>query len=91
MVDELEQFQQGLLESVRQMKAGEAARVTLMPFSAAEKQSVEASSDIGSESLIPLKPPVQGNEKCCSSDYTFLWIRHNYCQFIIWHKDGNLS
>jgi hypothetical protein len=19
----------------------------------------------------------------------FLWARHNYCQFIIWHKSGN--
>jgi hypothetical protein len=47
MVDELEQFQQDLLESVRQMKAGEAARVTQMPLSAAEEQSVEASSTLG--------------------------------------------
>lgn len=35
MVDELEQFQQDLLESVRQMKAGKAARVTQVPLSAA--------------------------------------------------------
>jgi DNA-binding transcriptional regulator/RsmH inhibitor MraZ len=35
MVDELEQFQQDLLESVRQMKTGEAARVTQVPLSAA--------------------------------------------------------
>ncbi|PNG45097.1 hypothetical protein A1354_04455 [Pseudomonas asplenii] len=47
MVDELEQFQQDLLESVRQMKAGEAARVTQMLPSAVEKQSVEASSTLG--------------------------------------------
>lgn len=47
MVDELEQFQRGLLESVRQMKAGEAARVTPVPFSAAEEPSVEASSTLG--------------------------------------------
>ena len=47
MVDELEQFQQDLLESVLQMKAGEAARVTPMPFSAAEDPSVEASSTLG--------------------------------------------
>ena len=59
MVDELEQFQQDLLESVRQMKAGEAARVTPMPFSAAEKPSVEASSTLHWETALPLTPPVQ--------------------------------
>ncbi|WP_426618645.1 hypothetical protein ACP3TY_24020 [Pseudomonas rustica] len=63
MVDELEQFQQDLLESVRQMKAGEAARVTLMPFSVAEEQSVEASSDIGSESLISIEPASSGQRE----------------------------
>ena len=47
MVDELEQFQQDLLESIRQMKAGDAARVTQMRLSAAEEQSVEASSALG--------------------------------------------
>ncbi|RON83112.1 hypothetical protein [Pseudomonas fluorescens] len=47
MVDELEQFQQDLLESVRQMKAGEAERVMQMLLSAAEEQSVEASSTLG--------------------------------------------
>ena len=36
MVDELEQFQQDLLESVRQMKAGEAARTTHVPLSRAQ-------------------------------------------------------
>ncbi len=35
MVNELEQFQQDLLDSVRQMKAGNAARVTEVPLSAA--------------------------------------------------------
>ena len=35
MVDELEQFQQDLLDSVRQMKAGKVARVTEVPLSAA--------------------------------------------------------
>jgi hypothetical protein len=59
MVDELEQFQQDLLESVRQMKAGEAARVTQMLPSAAEKQSVEASSTLDWETALPLTPPVQ--------------------------------
>jgi len=34
MLNELEQFQQNLLESVRQMKAGKAARVTGVPLSA---------------------------------------------------------
>ena len=47
MVDELQVFQQDLLESVRQMKAGEAARVTQMLPSAVEKRSVEASSTLG--------------------------------------------
>ena len=32
MVDELEQFQQDLLESVRQMKAGKAARLRQVPL-----------------------------------------------------------
>jgi len=59
MVDELEQFQQDLLESVRQMNAGEAARVTQMPLSAAEEQSVEASSTLHWETALPLTPPVQ--------------------------------
>ena len=35
MIDELEQFQQDLLESVRQMRAGEAARTTHVPLSRA--------------------------------------------------------
>jgi putative transcriptional regulator len=43
MVDELEQFQQDLLESVRQMKAGKAARVTQVPLSAA----AEARAQVG--------------------------------------------
>jgi putative transcriptional regulator len=34
MVNELEQFQQDLLDSVRQMKAGKISRVTQVPFSA---------------------------------------------------------
>ncbi|VVN19391.1 hypothetical protein PS619_04243 [Pseudomonas fluorescens] len=55
MFDELEQFQQDLLESVRQMKAGEAARVTHVPFSAAEEPRVEAPSDIGLGSLISIE------------------------------------
>ena len=38
MVDELEQFQQDLLESVRQMKAGEAARATHMPLSTTDNR-----------------------------------------------------
>lgn len=59
MVDELEQFQQDLLESVRQMKAGEAARVTHMLLSSAEEQSVEAASTLGLETGLPLAPPVQ--------------------------------
>jgi hypothetical protein len=41
MVDELEQFQQDLLESVPQTKAGKAARVTQMLLSTAEEQSVD--------------------------------------------------
>lgn len=36
MIDELEQFQQDLLESVRQMKAGEAACATHVALSRAE-------------------------------------------------------
>lgn len=43
MVDELQQFQQDLLESVRQMKAGKAARVTQVPLSAA----AEARAKVG--------------------------------------------
>nr|WP_315445243.1 helix-turn-helix domain-containing protein [uncultured Pseudomonas sp.] len=43
MVDELEQFRQDLLESVRQMKAGKAARVTQVPLSAA----AEARAKVG--------------------------------------------
>jgi hypothetical protein len=54
MVDELEQFQQDLLESVRQMKAGEAARVTQMLLSTAEEQSVEASITLGLENRVAI-------------------------------------
>ena len=57
MVDELQVFQQDLLESVRQMKAGEAARVTQMLPSAVEKQSVEASSTLGPVSYTHLTLP----------------------------------
>lgn len=59
MVDELEQFQQDLLESVRQMKAGEAARVTQMLPSAAAEQGVEASSSVGLGSRVAMTPPIQ--------------------------------
>lgn len=47
MVDELVQFQQNLLKSIRQLKAGDAVRVTQMLLSTAEEQSVEASSALG--------------------------------------------
>lgn len=61
MVDELEQFQQDLLESVRQMKAGEAARATHVPLSRAEDRvsknqglmSWEVECPIDSASLAP--------------------------------------
>jgi putative transcriptional regulator len=43
MVDELQQFQQDLLESVRQMRARKAARVTQVPLSAA----AEARAKVG--------------------------------------------
>lgn len=43
MVNELEQFQQDLLDSVRQMKAGKAARVTEMRLSVA----AEARAKVG--------------------------------------------
>lgn len=43
VVNELEQFQQDLLDSVRQMKAGKAARVTEVPLSAA----VEVRAKVG--------------------------------------------
>jgi len=43
MVNELEQFQQDLLDSVHQMKAGKAARVTEVPLSAA----AEARAKVG--------------------------------------------
>ncbi|WP_460926540.1 helix-turn-helix domain-containing protein [Pseudomonas sp. MC6] len=43
MVDELEEFQKNLLESVRQMKAGKAAGVTQVPLSAA----AEARAKVG--------------------------------------------
>jgi hypothetical protein len=55
MVDELEQFQQDLLESVRQMKACEAARVTQILLSASEEQSVEASSTLGLGSRVAIE------------------------------------
>jgi hypothetical protein len=61
MVDELDQFQQDLLESVRQMKAGEAARVSQMPLSTAEEPSVEGSSDIGFGSLFSIEPDSSGH------------------------------
>ena len=38
MADELERFQTDLLESVRQMKAGKAVRVTRVPLSAATEE-----------------------------------------------------
>jgi len=43
MVNELEQFQQDLLDSVRQTKAGKPARVTEVPLSAA----AEARAKVG--------------------------------------------
>ena len=61
MVDELQQFQQDLLEAVRQMKAGEIARVSQRPLSAAEEHSVEGSSDIGLGNLISIEPASPGH------------------------------
>ena len=42
MADELERFQTDLLESVRHMKAGKAARVTQVPLSAATEEQRKA-------------------------------------------------
>lgn len=60
MVDELEQFQQDLLESARQMKAGEAARATHVPVSREDRvsksqglMSWEVECPIDSASLAP--------------------------------------
>ncbi|WP_277760191.1 hypothetical protein [Pseudomonas sp. A34-9] len=52
MVDELEQFQQDLLESVCQMKAGKAARLRQVPLSMA----AEARAKVGvSQSALRLE------------------------------------
>jgi len=91
MVDELEQFQQDLLESVRQMKAGEAARVTPSRSLRRRNQASRHQALLDWETGLPLSQAVQCAEKRCSCNYTFLWARHNYCQFIIWHKSGNFS
>jgi putative transcriptional regulator len=44
MLNELEQFQKGLLDSVRQMKAGQAARVTEVLCSAPADTSASLTS-----------------------------------------------
>jgi len=49
MVNELEQFQPDLLDSVRQMKAGKAARVTEVPLSAAAEVQDVAGLEAGSQ------------------------------------------
>lgn len=57
MVDELEQFQQDLLESARQMKAGEAARATHVPVSTAEDRVSTNQGFMSWEVESPLHPP----------------------------------
>lgn len=57
MVDELEQFQQDLLESVRQMKAGEGARATHVPLSTAEDRVLRNQRLMNLESNFPFTPP----------------------------------
>jgi hypothetical protein len=49
------------LDWKEKMKAGEIARVSHRPLSAAEEQSVEGSSDIGLGSLISIEPASSGH------------------------------
>ena len=42
MANELERFQTDVMESVRQMMAGKASRVTLLPLSAATEEQRKA-------------------------------------------------
>jgi hypothetical protein len=49
MINELEQFQQDLLDSVHQMKAGKTARVTEVPLSAAAEVQDVTGLEVGSQ------------------------------------------
>lgn len=84
MVDEVEQFQQDLLEAVRQMKAGEIARLSQRPLSAAEDKASKDQAILDWEALFPLSPPVQGTEICCSPQtplrlpFPVIWKSHKF-------------
>lgn len=84
MVNELEQFQQDLLDSVRQMKAGKAARVTEVPLSAAAEArakvgiSQSAFAKLIGVSLRTLQDWEQGRRQPTGAAQTLLRVASQY-------------
>jgi putative transcriptional regulator len=56
MLNELEQFQKDLLDSVRQMKAGQAARVTEVPRSAPAETRASLTSHPDQRRFLIIRP-----------------------------------
>lgn len=61
MADELEQFPQDLLDSVRQMKAGKFARVTEVPLSAAAKARAKVGISQSGTNAVACREPASGS------------------------------
>lgn len=61
MADELEQFQQDLLHSVRQMKAGKFARVTEVPLSAAAEARAKVGISQSGKNAVACRKPASGS------------------------------
>ena len=84
MVNELEQFQQDLLDSVRQMKAGKAARVTEVRLSAAAEArakvgiSQSAFAKLIGVSLRTLQDWEQGRRQPTGAAQTLLRVASQY-------------
>jgi hypothetical protein len=66
------QFQLDLLESVRQMRAGQAARKTVVPLSAADPKSKEGRSKVKFKDLHGIARNAQSTENRDRTDRTFL-------------------
>ncbi|MBH3406704.1 helix-turn-helix domain-containing protein [Pseudomonas glycinae] len=88
MVNELEQFQQDMLDSVRQMKAGKAARVTEGPLSAAAEArakvdvSQSAFAKLIGVSLRTLRDWEQGRRQPTGATQTLLRVASQHLEVL---------
>jgi putative transcriptional regulator len=88
MEDELQEFQQDLLESVRQMKARKAARVTQVPLSAAAEArakvgvSQSAFAKLIGVSLRTLQDWEQGRRQLTGAAQTLLRVARQHAEVL---------